>query len=76
MIGLKGSEEPGLCSHLLAEFPNVTILGLATNGKTAFIRPRRQEILDPSEANILSALRHAIRGTCSSEKEVPHGQRQ
>lgn len=67
ILALKGSEEPGLCSHLLAEYPNLTILGLAPQGESAFIdqlRPHRQEISDPSEANILSALRHAIRAPC------------
>ncbi len=70
ILATKDSEEPGLCSHLLVEFPNLTILGLASNGKTAFIRPRRQEIVHPSGANILSALRQAIRAPCSSEMEL------
>jgi len=61
ILDLEDSKEPGLTSHLLAEYPNLTILGLAANGKTAFIRPRRQEILDPTGAKILTALREAIR---------------
>lgn len=73
ILALKGPEEPGLCSHLLAEYPNLTIIGLAPDSKTAFIRPRRQEIDDPSEAKILSALRQAIREPCSSEENVAHG---
>ncbi len=61
ILDLEDSEEAGLTSHLLAEYPDLTILGLAANGKTAFIRPRRREILDPTGAKILSTLREAIR---------------
>ncbi len=68
ILAVKGSEEPGLCSHLLAEFPNLTIFGLASNGKTAFFRPGRRKIIDPSEAKILTALRQAVRSPCSSER--------
>ncbi len=75
ILGVMDSEEPGLCSHLLAEYPNLTILGLASDGKTAFIRPRRQEIDDPSEESILGALRHAIRAPCRSEEEITTGRR-
>ncbi len=69
VLALSGSEEPGLCSHLLAEYPNLTILGLRSDGKTAFIRPRRIEIVEPSEQSILYTLRQAIRTPCSLEKE-------
>lgn len=73
ILDLEEYEEPALCSHLLAEYPNLTILSLAPDGKTAFVRPRRREIVEPSEANILTALRHAIRSPCSSEAEAAHG---
>ena len=70
ILAVKDSEEPGLCSHLLAEYPNLAILCLALEGKSAFIEqlcPRRLEIVDPSEDKILSALRHAVRAPCSLE---------
>jgi DNA-binding NarL/FixJ family response regulator len=73
IMTLKNSEDPGLISHLLAECPDVTILGLASQGDNAFIVqmcPRRSEIATLSVANILSALRQAIRSPCSSEDEV------
>ncbi len=54
-------EEPGLCSHLVAEYPNLTILGLAADGKIAFLRPPRREIKVPSVDSIVDALRDAIR---------------
>jgi len=74
VIGLQDSEEPGLVSHLLAECPHVTVLGLASQGDTAFIAqmcPWRKEIADPSEVNILSALRHAVQEPCSEVNKPP-----
>lgn len=61
ILMLEDNEEPGLCSHLLAEYPNLTILGLAADGKTAFLRLPRRKINLPSEASIVDALRDAIR---------------
>lgn len=75
ILALRGSEEPGLCSHLLAEYPNLTIIGLSSEGKSAFVEqlcPRRQDIVDASEAKILSALRQAIR-PCSWEGVMKEG---
>ena len=74
VIGLRDSEEPGLVSHLLAECPQVTVLGLASPGDTAIIVQMclwRKEIVDPSEANILRALRHAVREPGSALHEPP-----
>lgn len=72
VLALRDSEESGLRSHLLAEYPNLTILCLASEGETAFIEqlcPRRKEIIDPSEASILNALRHSVREPCPSKEE-------
>jgi 6-phosphogluconolactonase/glucosamine-6-phosphate isomerase/deaminase len=67
IVASRNSREPGLVSHLLAECPNMIVLGLGDQGHIAFIVqmcPWRKEIIDPSEANILSALRHAIQEPC------------
>jgi len=61
ILTLKDYEEPGLCSHLVTEYPNLIILSLAADGKTAFLRPPRREIKVPSEQSIVDALRDAIR---------------
>ena len=74
VIALRDSEEPGLVSHLLAECPRVTVLVLPSQGDTAFIVqmcPWRKEIVDPSDANILSALRHAVQEPCSEVNQQP-----
>lgn len=73
IVALMHSEGPGLCSHLLAEYPNLTILALVSTGEAAFVEqlcPRRREIVEPSELNVLSALRYAVRAPCSSDEEV------
>ena len=59
-----GSEEPGLCSQLLAVYPDLTILGVASDMKAAFIEqlcPRRRDIIDPQSENIVESLRAAVR---------------
>jgi DNA-binding NarL/FixJ family response regulator len=69
IVELKDSQEPGLCSHLLAECPKLTILGLTSTGGNAFIEqlcPWRRDIADPSEIELVDALRQAIRMPCSS----------
>jgi hypothetical protein len=53
----------GVSIFLFARCPNVTILALASKGNAACIeqlRLGRREIPNPSEANILSALRQAL----------------
>jgi len=72
ILDLEDSEESELTSHLLVEYPNLTIVGVAPNGKTAFVRPRRQEIVDPTGPKLLEALRQAILAPCTSEREEKH----
>ena len=65
IVTLEDSEALRLVSQLLAECPGMAILALASRGDAAFIEQSylgRREIADPSEANILSALRHAVHG--------------
>ena len=73
IVALENSKRPALCTHLLAEYPNLTILGLSSKGESAFIEqlsPRRWEINDPSETSVLSALRHAVRFRYGFEEEA------
>jgi chemotaxis response regulator CheB len=74
IVALEDSEALRLISQLFAECPNMTILALASKGDAAFIERLdlgRREIVDPSEANILSALRHAIRRLACAAQENP-----
>ena len=54
ILGVKDLKEENLCSHLLAQYPNLTILCLTSKDEIAFIA------MDLSEANILNALRQPI----------------
>jgi DNA-binding NarL/FixJ family response regulator len=79
ILGLTGSEEPGLCSQLLAKYPNLSILGLTAAGETAFVEQlclRHRELRNPCGAEILSAIREAIGARCNPEKDVTPDQRQ
>ena len=58
IVALEGSKELELCSQLLRDYPNLTIL----------LCLGRREFIDPSEASILDALRQAILAPCSSEE--------
>jgi hypothetical protein len=74
IIALRHTQEPGLVSHLLAEYPNMTVLELDSQGTVAFIVqmcPWRKELVDPSTANVLSTLRDAIREPCSEVNKPP-----
>lgn len=68
ILGMNDSEELGLTSHLLVEYPGLTILSLAPNGSRGFIRPGRREIAEPSKAEILGALRQAVHGQGNREE--------
>ena len=66
ILTLDGIEEPGLCSQLLAVYPDLTILGVASD--MAFIQqlcPRRRDIIDPQSMNIVESLRAAVREPCT-----------
>jgi len=78
VVALQDSEEPGLCSHLLAEHPHLTILALTSEGAGAFIQqlcPRRQEIQELSAATLLQTIRQAIRDPGGWMDEGTHSSR-
>ena len=74
IVALEDSDALRLGRQLLAERPEMAILALAAKGNAAFIeqvRLGRREIAEPSEASILSALRHVIQGplTCTTQED-------
>lgn len=75
IVALEDSDALRLGRQLLAEHPDMVILALAATGDAAFIeqvRLGRRDIAEPSEANILRALRRAIRGpTACTTQEYP-----
>ena len=61
------SDVPGLCSHLLGEYPSLTIVVLGAVGTSTRVEqlcPSRWDITDPSNESALAALRAAIRNPC------------
>jgi DNA-binding NarL/FixJ family response regulator len=74
IVALEDSVALGLGGQLFAECPSVIILELASQGDVAFMGQvclGRREIAEPSEANILSALRHAIQDpiACTTQEQ-------
>jgi DNA-binding NarL/FixJ family response regulator len=66
VLELEQREEAGVLSHLLAEFPDLTVLTLLPSGE-AFIEQRcahRWSVDDLSPGGLLEALRRAVRAPC------------
>lgn len=56
----ESGEDPGLCSHLLAEYPDLRVLALSPAEATAFVYRQvitKEELTPPSESNILAFIR-------------------
>ncbi len=64
IVGLQESSLPGICSHLLNEFPHVKILGVNADTGTAFLYEVCARMVPVSEAStegLISAVREAVR---------------
>ncbi len=64
IIGFKEYELPGVCSHLLSEYPYVKILCVDAATSTAFlyeVRIRMVPVADVSAEGLISAVRAAVR---------------
>ncbi len=63
----EGIAEPGLCSQLLAIYPDLTILSVRSDLTSAFTQqlcPRRREIRDVPANKIIETFRTAVRKPC------------
>ena len=64
ILGQKGTDEPGLCSQLLAVYPDLTILCIAPNQECVYaeqLRSCREELRAPQSRDIAQILRKLIR---------------
>jgi DNA-binding NarL/FixJ family response regulator len=64
----EGMEEPGLCSQLLAVYPDLTILSVTSDLASAFTQQlcsRRRTIVNAQHEEIIQELRVAVREPCS-----------
>ena len=62
-----GDNEPGFLSHLLAVYPDITILGLGPEEKTACtwqLCPWRHDIMNTENENIVGVFRAVVRERC------------
>ena len=68
VLSLTDSEEPGLCSQLLAVYPDLTILSVTSDLQLAFVQQmcsRRRELIVASPSMCVDALRASVRNPCS-----------
>jgi DNA-binding NarL/FixJ family response regulator len=64
ILGVEGSELPGIGSHLLNEFPHVKLLGVTADGQHLTIyelRPHAGLIGNVSPQGLLDAIRKSVR---------------
>ena len=63
ILGLHNSEFPGICSHLLSEYPHIKILGVTEDGRRACLyelRPQKIPVGEVSPEGLLAAIRTAV----------------
>lgn len=68
VLAQEGNEEPGLCSQLLAVYPDLTILSLTTDLTTVFTQQlcsNRHKLVGAEMDNLAQVLRDAVKVTSS-----------
>jgi hypothetical protein len=64
ILAQEGTSEPGLCSQLLAVYPDLAIVSVADDMDTAFVqqlRSHRQELVSAKGPVLLQFLRTAVK---------------
>jgi DNA-binding NarL/FixJ family response regulator len=73
ILAQEGMDEPGLCSQLLAVYPDLTILSIAPNMTSGFMQQlcsRRRDLASVEHLDIAQTLRMAVRDPCGRPREV------
>ena len=68
ILAHEGTDEPGLCSQLLAVYPDLTILSVTPDLASAFTQQlcsRRRDFTTVQRQDIVQSLRAAVRDPCS-----------
>ena len=68
ILAQEGMDEPGLCSQLLAVYPDLTILCVTPDLTSAFTQQlcsRRRDFTTVQRQEIVQSLRAAVRNPCS-----------
>jgi DNA-binding NarL/FixJ family response regulator len=68
-----GATEPGLVSHLLGEFPDLTVLTVFPGGRVTVTQQCsvRRQVYDPSPRALIELLRTVVENPCSSAGAAP-----
>ena len=64
ILAQEGTEEPALCSQLLAVYPDLTIVSVTTDMTTAItqqLRSHRQSVLAHEPVDVVRAMRMTVR---------------
>lgn len=67
----EGAQEPGLCSQLLAVYPDLTILSVTPDMTAGVVRQlcsRRHALAEIKKQDIIHTLRLAVREPCSQRE--------
>lgn len=68
ILAQEGTDEPGLCSHLLSVYPDLTILSVTPDLTSAFTQQlclHRRDFSPVQRQDIVQSLRAAVRNLCS-----------
>lgn len=71
ILAHEGTQEPGLCSQLLAVYPDLTILGVTPDMTAGFVRQmcsRRHALAEIKKQDVIDRLRTAVREPCSERE--------
>jgi DNA-binding NarL/FixJ family response regulator len=71
ILAHEGMQEPGLCSQLLAVYPDLTILGVTPDMTAGFVRQmcsRRHALAEIRKQDVILRLRTAVRDPCSERE--------
>ncbi|CAI4033603.1 hypothetical protein DNFV4_04044 [Nitrospira tepida] len=71
ILAHEGTQEPGLCSQLLAVYPDLTILGVTADMTAGFVRQmcsRRHALAEIKKQDVIDRLRTAVRDPCSERE--------
>ena len=71
ILAQEGTQEPGLCSQLLAVYPDLTILGVTPDMTAGFVRQlcsRRHALAEIKKQDVIDRLRTAVREPCSERE--------
>jgi len=66
----EGTDEPGLCSQLLAVYPDLTIVGVTSDMQMAFTQQlcsHRRNTPNAEERDIIQMIRTTVRNPCRAD---------